>query len=91
MNNKLCDSLSVVKYFGALRHISGYEFIEFDNKGIQPVHKLEILTIENQKIVLNAYKYGDFDVLESSQNPGTFFNGKSDSSFQKIFCSRPEF
>lgn len=79
------DSAKVANYFSQISMLSDGNFV--GKPQITPTHRL---TIEGnnqmQKIEINGYKISpDEFILESSQNPGAYFNSKT--SAEKLFIS----
>lgn len=87
INGEKTDSAITANYLRTLSHLSSTSFI--DNPGI--LQKAEYtLTIEssaNGAIVVTAYGDTTNTILTSSENEGTYFNGKPNGLMQKIFVS----
>lgn len=86
INGASADSAAVVKYLSTIGRLSNDKFAEADSAG-SPNHTLKI---EGDNLAapiqVNGYlKKGSY-MVESSQNPGTYFN--STSLADKIFISR---
>lgn len=84
------DSAQVAQYFNKIDRLSDSNFAE-EKPSIAPTHRLRIVGNNGvPDVEITAWRVDDENfVLESSQNPGTYFNSKS--RFERLFVSRAEF
>lgn len=81
------DSAKVVKFLNALQNINHYKYASEQPQG-QPTFSLKI---DDNKgpIEIKGYEENNELLVSSSQNPGTYFDGKSIQN--KLFPSRSKF
>ncbi len=89
INGEKTDSATTANYLRTLSHLSGTSFI--DNPAASILQKAEFtVTIESAAkgaIVVTAYEDTSNTIITSSDNRGTYFNGKPGGLMQKIFVS----
>jgi Domain of unknown function (DUF4340) len=93
INNVKVDSAKVVTYLRTLSHLNGRDFI--DNPDQSLLRKSNYTaTIESSAlgaVTLVAYVDPAQCIIHSSQNPESYFEGKSTNLWQKIFVGKSHF
>ena len=93
INGTKTDSAKTANYLRTLSHLNGSTFI--DNPPESDLQKAEFtLTIESTSkgaIVVTAYGDTSATILTSSENEGTYFNGKQNGLLDKIFVKQDNF
>ncbi|HKJ43653.1 MAG TPA: DUF4340 domain-containing protein [Sunxiuqinia sp.] len=80
----IADSAKVVKFLSALQNINQYKYAKQEPQG-QPTFALKIDDSKGP-IEIKGYQESNDLVISSSQNPGTYFEGKNIK--KKLFPSR---
>ncbi len=92
LNGKDADSLQTVRTLRSLSNVFSQSF--FDNVKADSLKQPEYkVTIEGEKdtIVVKGFRYGKNFIISTSQNPGTFFNGKQNNLRKRIFVPMSKF
>jgi len=86
------DSAETVNFLRQLSSRSGNKFVEVNENELPgPDMTLEIKKADGGSIVVNAYKIKGQYILNSSQNPDTYFDGGNNDLWKKIFVGLSKF
>ncbi len=94
INGNKTDSAKTATYLRTLSHLSSSSFV--DNPPADLGHSNYTLTIESDSLgapgsgttVISAYGDTSATIITSSENNGTYFNGKQNKLTQKIFIGK---
>ena len=86
------DSAKTAAELKSLSSIRGNEFIDID-KGILPLpqYKLTIIKDDDSQIEVFGYEIDDNVIINSSQNPESYFDGEKGDLFKKVFVGSKKF
>ncbi len=93
LNGQEVDSTKAVKYFNSIAHLNNTNFTGDIVQGLEPDHVLTIEGNNFKPLTIKAYPVADTNinyVITSTLNPGSFFNGKKNSMFDKLFMKDEE-
>ncbi len=93
INGKQTDSSAAVNYLRSISNISQYFYI--DNPSQQQLQKAKYtLSIQSNALgLINVFAYGDTSsiIINSSQNRDSYFDGKKENFWQRIFVGKGHF
>lgn len=86
------DQTEVSSYISSIYGLKGTEFVDRKPSTMSPAMQLSIQTSNKGIIEVKAFADTEHNYLiQSSQNPETYFSGKSEGLFDKIFVNRSKF
>lgn len=96
INNVRTDSAKTVNFLRTLSHLTGNEFVDNPEQSLlgKANYSLTILSSANggQAETIDVSAFGDVQlIINSSQNPESYFNGSSNSLKEKIFVGKNHF
>jgi Domain of unknown function (DUF4340) len=93
INNIKTDSAKAVNFLRTLSHLTGNDFIDdpVQTFSASPDYRLNIESTKLGKITLTGYQESGKLVIRASQNQDAYFNGNTNSLWQKIFVGKDYF
>lgn len=86
------DQTEVSSYLSTLGSLKGTNFVDRSPSSMSPAMQLSIQTSSKGIIEVKAFSDAEHEYLiQSSQNPESYFSGKSEGLFEKIFVNRSKF
>jgi len=93
INNRQTDSAVVVNYLRSISNLSQYFYV--DNPAPQQLMKAKFtLSIQSSALgLINVYAYGDTSdcIINSSQNPDSYFDGEKENFWKRVFVGKEHF
>ena len=94
INNVRTDSVKTASILRLLSHVTGTNFIDNPDPSLlgKAIYTLTIeSTIAGKPAAITVSALSDQLIIHSSQNPDSYFNGKTGSLWQKIFSGKSHF
>ncbi|MCZ7602230.1 MAG: DUF4340 domain-containing protein [Melioribacteraceae bacterium] len=91
-NGVRVDSAKTSVKLRQLANISGNEFLDVNKSELPlPQYKLTIISNDDSQIEVFGYKTENELIVNSSLNPDSYFNGRKNDLFNKVFVGSKEF
>jgi hypothetical protein len=85
------DSASMASYLNSLAQKSNSSFVDSFTPVIGPDYQLTINRINSAPVIIKAYRKGENEfIMNSSQNPASYFSSPRSGLFSTIFKSKSE-
>ncbi|MCH8903012.1 MAG: DUF4340 domain-containing protein [Bacteroidetes bacterium] len=97
--NQPADSIAVANYLNSISNVSSGNFLDHLEESSlgSPAYELKVKTDDVNFIHIRAFDLGMIDdtttqyLINSSQNPASYFDGSVDGLFEKLFVNRSRF
>lgn len=91
-NGTMLDSAKTETALRQLANLRGSEFVDIDEPELPlPEFKLTVIKNNNDQIEVFGYKVADKVIINSSQNPKSYFDGNEGNLFGRVFIGIKKF
>jgi len=90
INGKLTDSTKTMNYLNSISHLTNSNFVDNFDQSIltKPKYTVTINSSALGKIKISGYENNNLILLHSNENPDSYFNGKTNKFWQKLFIGK---